>query len=236
MLVEDSVAKPKTSVKKLLTIGLFAGISVLALLFVARVIWKNSGSNQWELIGEKNGAKVYSLKEPGADLKQFKFVVRVHSSLSGVVKWLQDPDTCNDIGCYESKILERVDDQLQYVYFRFNLPRPFRVREYVLSVNVHQDPATGEVWVDFAAAPHKAPPNDCCFRVTHMNNTWKLTPLKNGEVEAEYVINVNEGGFIPDMLLNNGRPAYLFLQLAKLQGYLNREKYQTGKLDFIREE
>jgi hypothetical protein len=234
MKTESSATKPKTRVKRLLTVLLRVSLSLLALYCVARFTWRFSGSNQWELVNERDGAKVYSLKEPGSDLRLVRGVVRVHSTLAGILAWLQDPDTCKDSGCYANTV-ERVDDQLEYDYFRFSMS-PFRTRDFVLRAHFHQIPRTKEVWVEYAAAPDKMPPNACCFRVTNMNTTWRLTPLGDGQVEAEYTMNMDWGGFLPDLMSNTGRPQYLFMQLQNLQGYLNREKFQTAKFDFIQEE
>jgi hypothetical protein len=236
MKTENAVTKPQSRVRRLSRVLLLVSVSLVALYCAARLIWRFSGSNEWELVRQGNGARVYSLKEPGSDLEQIKGSVRVRSTLAGAVAWLQDPDTCKDAGCYEARTVEQVDDELQYVYMRFNMPRPFRSREFVLRVHFHQIPRTREIWVEYAAAPDKAPPNACCFRVTNMNNTWRLTPLGNGEVEIEYAMNMDWGGFIPDMLSNTVRPKYQFMQLQQLQEYLNRDKYRTAKVAFIQED
>src|SRR5215470_3967834 len=111
---EGSVAKPKKWGERLLKVLLIVGVSLAALFIVASLTWRFSGSNQWEFVEERNGVKVYSLKAPGSDLMQVKGIVQIRSTLAGPVKFMQDPDGCNDVGCHESKMIERVDDQLQY--------------------------------------------------------------------------------------------------------------------------
>jgi len=232
----NAVTKPKTWIRKLLKFSLLVSVALVALYCVAKLVWRFSGSNQWELVRDENGAKVYALKEPGSDLEQFKGSVRVRSTLSRAVAWLQDPDTCKDAGCVDPQMLEQVDDQLQYSSMHIRMPGFFRPREFVLRTRFHQIPTTKEIWAEYAAAPEKAPPNDCCFRVTNMNNTWRLTPLGNGELEIEYSMNMDWGGFIPDILSNSVRPKYLFVQLRQLQKYLDRAKYRDARFDFIQED
>jgi hypothetical protein len=70
--------------------------------------------------------------------------------------------------------------------------------------------------------------------VTDMNDTWRLTPLGNGEVEIELIMNLNEGGFIPHPLLNMARPKVMY-GLSGLQSLFSEEKYQSAKLNFIQE-
>ena len=231
----SSAVKPKRWVRKLLKGLLLLCVSLIALYFIVRVVWRFSGSNQWEFVGEQDGVKVYSLKAPGSDLTQVRGVVRVHSTLSALVKFVRDPTACEDFGCFGYLI--EGDDRVQYVYsfIRYDYPFPFRSRELVMRVLVYQNPQTKEVTVWVAAAPDKVPRNDCCVRVTQMNNTWRYTPLGNGEVEVEYTMNMNEGGFMPDLLINSWRPEAIFWALPKLQEVLKKEKYQNAKFDYIKE-
>jgi hypothetical protein len=231
----NSEPRPRTLSKKIANAVVILSVTLVALYFVASWIWKFSGSNRWELVGERRGVKVYSLKSPGADLTQVKGVVRVRSSMATLVKLMQDPNLCKDLGCKDSIVIKRVDDQLQYISFRYILPFPFHARDFVVRTEAYQNPHTKEVLLEFAAAPDKAPPNDCCFRVTDMNNTWRFTPVEKGLVEVEYIQNMNEGGFIPSLVLNRMRPKILFAILPRLQRFADREQYRNASFDFIKE-
>lgn len=235
MAADAATAKPRTRVRKLLR-GLWRVGLVLLLAYVAsRMIAKYSGSNQWELIQERNGAKVYTLKQPGTNLEQQRGVVRVRSSLSGLVAWMQGGDACKNIaGCHDGKKDDPVDEQIRYGYFRFQVPRPLRPREFYFRAHFHQIPATKEVWVEYAAIPDAQPLDDCCFRVTQMSNTWRLTPVGNGMVEAEYVMNMDWGGFLPDIVATRLRRRFMMSQLLRLQG--NVDKFQHVKFGYIQEQ
>jgi len=231
---EISTVKVKNKGKGFLK-GLFAVVVyALAFLFVAHSIWVFSGSNQWKYIGEDNGVKVYTLKAPGADLVQAKGVFRVHATLGSIVKFMQDPDTCNDVGCYDARTVERVDEHLRYDYFKIKFPPPFSPRDFMVRQQLYQSPTTKEILMEFAAAPDKTPLNNCCVRVTTMANTWRFTPLGNGEVEIEYIINMNEGGYMPDLLLNLVHPK-IMAQLPNLQKFFDKPKFKNATLDFIQE-
>src|SRR5262245_43339004 len=90
---ENTVAKTKRWVKRLLKVLLVLSVSLVGLYFVARVIWRVSGSNQWELVGERKGVTVYTLKAPGVDLELIRANLRVRSTLATIVKYMQDPET-----------------------------------------------------------------------------------------------------------------------------------------------
>jgi len=238
-LVEDNktqkvAAKSKTWGKKLLNVFLIASVSLMALYFVGRLVWRFSGSNQWELDRDTSGVKMYSWKAPGSDLKKFKGIVRIHSTPAILVKMTQDPELCLDAGCTQAKMIERVDDQLQYYSFQFKLPFPLHAREFVVREQYYQNPRTKDVLLEVVAAPDKIAPDSCCFRVSDIYNTWRFTPLENGVVEVEWFVNMNEGGFVPDVLLNT-RSKGMFQLLRELQGMASREKYQNAKFDFVKE-
>lgn len=234
---EPVVAKPRTWARKLGRGLLYTIAALFVLGFVAKMIWKYSGSNQWELVAQnkKHTVKIYALKAPGDELEQIKAVGRMHTSLAGIVKFMQDSDVCNDIGCTNSRVLERVDDQLQYNTFRFAYPFPFRAREFVVRSHFSQNPRTKEILLEYAAAPEMLPPSDCCYRITRMNNIWRFRPLGNGVVEAECLLNVDEGGFMPAILVNRVRRKVLLYAMPGIGKLMNKPKYQDAKFDWVKE-
>jgi hypothetical protein len=232
---KNAAAKPRTWVRRLVRVVALVGVTLVALYVVASVAWRFSGSNQWELVRDQDGVKVYTLKTPGSDLTQAKGVVRVRSTLGGLVKLMTDPSTCDGTWCFGRRSIDRVDDWIEYVSFKTNLPFPFQKREFVVRNQFHQDPRTKEILMVIGAAPDKAPPDDCCFRVTDMNNTWRFTPLENGVVEMEFVYNMDVGGFIPNLFMNTQRAKRVADAILKMQDTLNKKKYQDARLDFIKE-
>lgn len=236
---EDVVVRPARSRAAKFGRGVLYTIAVLFVLgFVAKTIWKYSGSNRWELVAEnkKKRVRVYVLKSPGTELEQTRAIAPMKSSLAGLVKFMQDPDVCNDVGCDHSRTIERVDDQLQYTTFRFPYPGPFRPRELITRAHFSQNPNTKEVLLEYAATPDLLPPDPCCYRVTRMNNTWRFRPIGNGEVEVEVLMNMDEGGFLPDVLSNLARRKVLLGALPGIAKLVAKPKYQEAKFDFIKEQ
>jgi hypothetical protein len=161
--------------------------------------------------------------------------MRVRSTLSAIVKFVQDPETSKYYGGTGYGIATEAGGQVQYNYVRYNYPFPFKPRDQVLRIHFYQNPANKELLVWLAAVPDKVPRDECCIRVTHMSNTWRCTPLGNGEVEIEATVNMSDGGWLPDELVNNRRPEFAFRAFSKLQKVLDVEKYRNAKVDFIKE-
>jgi START domain len=235
MTDENSAAKPRTRLKTLLRRLFIVSASLVVLYSVARLVYRFSGSNQWELAREEKGIKIYTLKQPGSDLTLVKGVTRVRTTMSAAVAWLVDGDTCRETGCRGEKNIEAKEEELQYAYMIFDLPGPFKPRDIAMRIHLHQLPKTKEIWADYVAAPEKEPPHECCHRITFMSNSFRLTPVGNGEVEMEYVMNTDWGGWIPDPMSNLRRPDFMLAHMRKLQGYVSKEKYKNVKFSYIQE-
>jgi hypothetical protein len=202
-----------------------------------------SGSNQWELEFEKDGVKVYSLKSPGSSLKKFKGIARANYSLSQLsASFVEDNhmETCRDWlpGCSDFQSIEPFNSQTMsdVELWKIDLIFPFSPRETLMRGFLYQDKQSKELFAEFIAAPNIIPPNEGCVRVKHMHNTWRYTPLENGEIEIEFVQDMDIGGLLPDFLLNftGAHGVYTFLHdiLPKM---MNQEKYLNAKFDFIEE-
>ena len=83
------------------------------------------------------------------------------------------------------------------------------------------------------AMPDELPQNSCCFRVAHMHNTWRFTPLDNGLVEVENRMNVDLG--IPYFMFNRFIPSAMYRTLARLPKQVDNERWRQAKYDLIKE-
>jgi len=256
MIDTNVTGTPRTRTKRVLRMLGRIAVALLIVYTAARIVWRASGSNEYELAIDRNGVKVFTLKVPGEDLRVVRAETRVRSSMAGLVALLTE--VCGEyafkppaptgligriranlfpnFGCIDGGEVHRVDGHLQYGKFRFVFPFPFRPREFVTRSDIHQDPRTGKVWIEYAAAPEQAPPDDCCVRVMRMNNFFQLTPVGKGFVEIEYVLNLDEGGFLPVWLANYTYPKFVFNILRGFPPRLAQAKYQSAKSDVIVEQ
>ena len=219
---------------KISRIFLWTLLVLVGVGIAAQLIWTYTGSGQWEALPEKNGVRVFSFKAPGTAVEKFKGIFKAKATVGAFVKFIQDPGVCEDVGCHDARIIEQVGSKLQYQTFQYDYPLPFKTREFVVRQAFSRNPDTRAVLVDLSAEPGKIAPNDCCTRVTEMHNTWLLTPLQNGELEVEYVIDMSEGGFFPAFLMNLVHKEIVY-ELPEVQAILDKDKYKNAKIDFIDE-
>jgi hypothetical protein len=234
---EKTISQPKRAVGKVLKALSIGGALVITILIASHFIWEYSGSNRWELQTDRNGIKIYSLKAPGAVLKRFKGVTRVKITLNSAAAAMASTDNCGDwmMNCTSETSIQPWNSQtMTYIHlFRLDYPSPFSPREFLLKGHISQDPDSKAVLAEFMAAPDELPQNSCCFRVAHMRNTWRFTPVENGEVEVEVVMNLDQG--LPYVVVNRMAPGSLYALLSDLPRLFNKDELRRAKFDLIRE-
>lgn len=224
---------------------LLGAAAAIVLVYAARVAWTMSGSNQWELEIDRDGVQVYSFKAPGSYVKQFKGVTRGDYSRSQIAAALlldnHSLENCKEWipECVGLEVLEPYSERAQgdaVLWTLELLPPLFDNREYVIKTNASQDKRSKAVAIDVMAAANKIPLHDCCVRITHIHNRWRVAPLANGQVEVELVQDFSMGGLFPDFLLNlAGAEETHKLFHDQLPRLLEKQKYRTVRFDFIEE-
>lgn len=213
---------------------LYGALLAAVLAIVAYGMWVGiAGSNQWRLVKDKNGVQVWTLKTPGSSLVQVKAHTRIKSSLAGMVKLLEDPSSCVDAHCYDGTVIERLpavpNRYAAYVSFKFDI-EGLRTREYVLFQQHYQDPNTGKLVIHMLAAPDRMPRDPCCVRITHLDNTWRLTPLPDGVLDVEFAQDTDLGG-LPSLLADFALVEGTYQILDGMQGLMNLPRYRHAQLD-----
>lgn len=230
--------RPKRSIWKKLRTAL---IVLIGLGLAADWLWAMSGSNQWELVKDENGVKVYTFKAPGDRTIKVKAVMQGDYTLSQLTSMHIIDDnlqTCRDWfpNCAKFTRIKEFDPVKGYDMdmWQLDFPFPFKDRELLISTVVSQNPQTKAVVLDVLAAPATLPNNPDAVRIERMHNRWEFTPLKNGKVEVELIQDTEMGGMFPYFMLNMASvdANYTFFT-GDLQKFLKKEKYAKAKLDFI---
>jgi len=234
--INDSVRTKRAKRFTLKRVG-YAVLIAIAVFFLGKMAWTASGSNEWELARNEDGVQVWTKKSPGSEYIRVKAHVKIKARLSSMIKLLEDLDSCVDAYCYDTKMIRQMEMLPgyygKYVRFKFDPPIPgFKTREYVLFAEHHQDPVTRKIEINIMSAPDMMPRDNCCIRVTHLHNNWKLTPLPNNELDIEFTQDTDLGGMnflLGNLALKEG----MFKVLHDMQGMMDMDKYKNAKVDYI---
>jgi hypothetical protein len=225
--------KKKGRVKKFLLRSLLVLVVAAG---VAQAAYTYSGDNEWKSLGtRKSGVTVYERKVPGSNIKQFKAVWKVKARLSEFVLFAKEEESDLTIGYYDQRQIGNKGEQVEWTAWKQKMPSPLEPREFVIKNEYRQDPKTKTLYYIVTADPTKIPPDDCCVRIDEMTNRWSLTPLKNGEVQVEWFVNMDVGGVLPYFMQNSYQPGGMYYFARKLQGYLDKPKYDKARYAWIDE-
>ena len=233
----DSTSTPPKKGRKILLIGV---ISLISILLISHFIWVGSGSNQWKLVKDENGIKIWTIKTPGNSMIKCKANFRVQSTLGGIIKLIEDTSSWADLGMDKKKItmmnqIHAPGYYSAYMGFKQNMPFPFTDREIITLMQRFQDPQSKKIEINVMAAPNKLPPIKGYVRIEHMHNNYTYTPLKNGEVDVDFRNEFDLGGFVPYVVKNIGAPEFLYKMMVDFKRIMKMEKYKNAKLDYIKE-
>jgi len=229
---------PKASRKRrFLKYAAYGLLALVLILSISHLVWKASGSNDWELAIDKNGVKVWTQKTAGSELVKVKATTRVNSSLAGMVKLLEDLESCVDAMCYDAKVIQPIQTlpghYAAYIRFKFDIPG-MKTRDYVLFQEHYQDPDSKKLEINIIAAPNRIPRDECCVRVTHLHNNWKITPLPNQELDIEFTQDTDIGG-MPYLLANLALTQGTYEILHGMQALMDMDKYRNAQVSYIQE-
>ena len=215
---------------RLLNISIFALFSLTGDLAVI--------SNEWELVKEKNGIKVYTREIKGKDFKELKMdgIIR-GQSLSSFVALFHDLDSYPKwvYSFGEAKVLHHISETEMIYYLRSDFPWPLSDRDFVVRNKIWQDSK------NLAFHSHSVIHNEFydeiedCVRVTEFEATWVITPQAKGEFHLEYLFNTDPSGNIPAWLVNSFLDVGPLHTVENLEKMANTEQYKNVRFSFIQE-
>lgn len=242
-ILATTTTRPRRGVLGWLKVVLLMGLALFGLIILLNWMWINSGSNEWKLQIDRDGAQVYTLKTPGSASLKIRGVTQSDEfTLSNHLAPFFDESIQEDCGkwvegCVDYKILKPWDPQTQVnvTMWTVGLFPPFAPREFLLMGRLAQDPVSKVVTLENIAVPNKLEPNDCCVRLQQVHNVWNYTPMQDGSVKVELLYDLSMGGLFPSFLLNLGGPEEIHKMLTRDNPeLLRRDAYRSAHFDFIK--
>jgi len=216
----------------LIVVGALAAITL-----AAHLIWKYMGDGTPQLVVDEDGIKVYKIKKSGSGFYTILATRRVDTTLDKAVSAMIDGslENCADWNpnCYVSRVVEPWDAKTSS-YLQLwtqKMGSMLKPREFLLRVNVSQDPQTRTATVQFKAEPDKLPPDDCCVRLTHMQSRWRFTPTADGKVDVELLMDIDP--VVPYVLFNMQVPNNVHWTFENLPRLFNQPRYDNAKVEWL---
>lgn len=212
-------------------------VLIYTLLFLS--FYTSADPNNWQLEKDdkENNIQVFTRLDTktNSDLKEFKGVTIVKSTLSGFIALLNSEDlACTWMyNCLEYKVIDKPSPIETYSYVVNDAPWPVASRDMVIHSSTSQSLEDLTVQVKLIAAATKMPIDDDYVRVSILEGKWQFKPLPNDEVEVTYQVLLDPAGNIPTSLTNAMIVDTPYNTLQALQEIILMPKLQKATFDFI---
>jgi len=199
--------------------------------------FSSAAQTDWELKAEKEGIQVYTKQMDSSPLKTIKAVFTISTSLAGLTAVLMDINSSMDWVYATKKIalLKKISPAELVYYSEIEIPWPVSNRDFIVDLIVSQDEKTKVVTVAGRSKPGYLPVYKNIVRIRQSYSKWLITPLQNGLVKIEYLLEVDPGGSVPAWLINLFAAKGPFETCKKLREQVRKPAYSHINLPFIKE-
>jgi len=189
----------------------------------------------WTLKQDNEGIKVYTKDMGNSPFKAIKTVCTIESSLTRLTAVLLDINSSTDwvYATKSCKLLAQSSPAELVYYSEVEVPWPASNRDFIVSLKVSQDKKSKAVTVTGENRKDYLPVNKNIVRIPQSYSKWYIQPLQKGQVQIEYILQVDPGGMVPAWLIN------LFAARGPIESFKNLRKqvkkdiYNRVKIDFI---
>ncbi len=205
-------------------------------LLALGMLWAKAGI-AWDLKKDADGVKVYTQEVKGSNMREFKAVTTMHSTLAGLMAVLEDVESYPSwfAACKEAKVLKVVSDTERLHYFVNDAPFPISLRDMILRIQVTQDEKTKDVTIHLNDDKEFMPPAKGMVRVTHLKGYWEFKPVGKGDVEVTYRLHTEPGGSLPAWAVNVTIVDNPFKTVKSMREKVKDSKYQKAKYALLKE-
>jgi hypothetical protein len=191
----------------------------------------------WKLKNDKDGVQVYLQSGGSTALKPVKTVTVVTASLSKVAAVLLDVMRTPEwvYGTKLCGILKQESPATLYYYAEISMPWPVKNRDFIIKISMSQQEQTRIITVLAENKPDYLPVKSNLVRIQHSAGRWTISPLPDGKVKIEYVLEVDPGGMLPASIVNMFSFDGPFRSFKRLQERVNLPAYTKAKFAFIKD-
>jgi hypothetical protein len=158
--------------------------------------------NNWQLIKEDNGIRVYSKSNPSSDFIEIKAVSEVESTIESFVALMNDVDNFKNWmhAAKEAELIKRTGKYRYTYYLLSDLPWPAQDRDVVLSLSIHRDPQTRAVYTQSRNVDGVINEKEGIQRIQSVETSWRFVPDSGNKIKIIFHTRVLPNVKLPEWL------------------------------------
>jgi hypothetical protein len=183
----------------------------------------------WKLVKQTNGVRIYSQPHPGSDLKEFKAIGEIDTSSRVAHKVIDDIEGYSSFMPYtaEARVIERKRDSI-LTYQRIS-PKIVNDRDYTIRIQKKSWPAeNGLAYLSEWSPANEDGPAEMpgVFRIKLVDGSWLLEPNGPNKTRATYYVFTDSGIAAPTFLANTISETGISKLFAAVRKQARDPKYQ----------
>jgi ribosome-associated toxin RatA of RatAB toxin-antitoxin module len=161
------------------------------------------GQNAWTAEKSESSIQTYSRLKKGKTYYETRAVFTVKASVNRVVQLITAVDDFKTWlpHTIDSKIISRVNDSVFFGYTVSEAPWPMSDRDTYFKVTVQR--VDQQYVITLLGKRNDYPLQSNKVRVKGFHAQWRITELKNGEVEIDYTASFDPDGGAPNWIIKN---------------------------------
>lgn len=157
-------------------------------------------SEGWKILGKEQGVVISTRQDAGQDNPVFRGQATIQGSILHVLAVVLD--TANSRrwvrGNDGIEIIRNVDDRVQFVHMRTDLPWPIRDRDMIMKRSVTVVKPGSEFQIRYLCAPKERKERSGHLRVEHCDSHFTLRAVDATHTYVDYQVQLDPGGGLPD--------------------------------------
>jgi len=194
-------------------------------------------ASDWEEVtyDSDDDIRVWTRHVKGSDMKAFRGVTVLESTVTAPIALLQDVKRANEwvFNCKAMDLIEELSSTNAIYYTVISMPWPVKNRDSISETTITQNPDTGAVLVTMSARNDIFPVNDDHIRVTEFEGTWLIEPLEGNNIRVTYEAHADPGGALPSWLVNSFVVEAPLNTLREFRKVVIEDQYQQATRSYI---
>ncbi len=205
-------------------------VLAIALMVIAM---PSQAENEWELIREEDGVRIYSRNSDDSPFIRVKAVSNARGSLASFVALMNDVDNFKNWmhATKKSTLIERSGPYTYTYYMHSDLPWPARDRDVVLNLSIHQDEQTRAVYTQSTNLKGVKKKQEGIHRIESVKTSWRFVPKYDDRVKIVFTTKVMPNVQLPDWLADRVYHIGPYHTIQNMKDMVEKKKYRQASVN-----
>ncbi|THB70870.1 MAG: hypothetical protein D6B28_08385 [Gammaproteobacteria bacterium] len=203
------------------------GLFRFILLFSVIAIPAQSNANEWQLVEDSLGIKVFRKDIPSSNIDEIRAESIIQADTARLSAIMEDIENFSDwmFACIDSKIIEYNSNSNFKLYYVHETPWPYKDRDVVLDIIGTKGNLVNWFKVEMNSVESDYAPSNDLVRMESMQGSWVFKKVADNKTRVEFQLYVDPSGNVPFPFINSGNVKVVFETFKELKRKANRQAY-----------